>query len=155
MTRAKRRRGVRKRKEVREDRERKARRVWAASLPLSDLNTGPESCRHSWGDPEKVSFSLGAQDVIRVCEKCSGLVLRCRRCRRFHLVYVGTGGEHAMPPWVSEEWQEEHGCARREFGEVPIPFVWMPGGNGPPEFDLASYGEMEEQPGRYELEWFS
>ncbi len=36
-----------------------------------------------------------------------------------------------------------------------MPFVWMPDGYGPPEFDLASYGEMEDQPGGYELQWFS
>ena len=157
MTRARLRRGVRKRKEAREARERKARRVWAASLPPPPLELieGPAPCRHTWGEPETVSFSGGEQDVLRICETCNGFVRRCKRCRRFHLVYAGTGGEYAMPWWVSEEWLKEHGCARRELGDVPIPFVWMPGGNGPPEFDLATYGEMEDQPGGYELQWFS
>ena len=26
----------------------------------------------------------------------------------------------------------EHGCTRRDFGDVPIPFVWMPAGSEPP-----------------------
>lgn len=60
-----------------------------------------------------------------------------------------------MPWGVSESWLKEHGCRCRDFGEVPIPFVWMPGGNCPPEFDLATYGEIEGEPGSYELEWFS
>ena len=60
-----------------------------------------------------------------------------------------------MPRWVSEEWLKEHGCARRNLGEVPIPFVWTPDANYLPEFELASYREIEGEPGRYELERFS
>ncbi len=155
MTRARLRRGVRKRKAAREARERKARRVWAASLPPPDLDAAPEPCIHDWGEPVTVSFSPGSQDGIRVCEKCNGFVRRCRKCRGYHLVGAGTGGVYSMPPWVSEAWLKEHGCRREKFGDVPIPFVWMPEGCLPPEFDLASYGEMEDQPGGYELEWFS
>ena len=60
-----------------------------------------------------------------------------------------------MPWWVSESWLKEHRCARRDLGDVPIPFVWMPEGCELPEFDLATYGEIDGEPGRYELEWFS
>ena len=70
-----------------------------------------------------VSFSCDSRDVIRVCEPCQGFVRRCKRCRRFHLVYQGQGGEYSMPWWVSESWLKEHGCTRRDFGDVPIPFV--------------------------------
>ena len=119
-----------KRREAREARERKARRVWAASLPPPplDASEGPERCRHTWGNPVAVSFSCDSRDVIRVCEPCQGFVRRCKRCRRFHLVYQGQGGEYSMPWWVSESWLKEHGCTRRDFGDVPIPFVWMPAG---------------------------
>ena len=44
-----------------------------------------------------VSFSCDSRDVIRVCEPCQGFVRRCKRCRRFHLVYQGQGGEYSMP----------------------------------------------------------
>ena len=44
------------------------------------------------GDPVAVSFSCDSRDVIRVCEPCQGFVRRCKRCRRFHLVYQGPGG---------------------------------------------------------------
>ena len=71
------------------------------------------------------------------------------------MVYRGQGGEYAMLWWVSEAWVKEHGCARRELGEVPIPFVWMPDASHVPEFDLATYRETGGEPGRYELEWFS
>ena len=155
MTRARLRRGVRKRKAAREARERMARRVWAASLPPPDRNGGPEPCRHTWGEPETVSSSEGSRDGIRVCETCQGLVRRCRKCRGYHLVHEGPGGEYAMPWWVSEAWLKEYGCRGEKFGDVPIPFVWMPGGYELPIFDLATYGEMEDQPGGYELEWFS
>ena len=157
MTRARLRRGVCKRKAAREARERKARRVWAASLPPPplELSEGPEPCRHTWGESEAVSFSEGSRDGIRVCDTCQGFVPRCRKCRGYHLAYVGLGGEYSMPPWVSESWLKEHGCRREQFGDVPIPFVWMPGGYEPPMFDLATYGEMEDQPGGYELWWFS
>ena len=65
------------------------------------------------------------------------------------------GDEYSMPPWVSESWLKEHGCRREKFGDVPIPFVWIPDGYQLPEFDLAIYGEMEDQPEGYEFEWFS
>jgi len=160
MTRARLRRGARKREEAREARERKARRVWAASLPPPpvELPEGrPEPCRHTWREPERVSFSGCGNDVdvIKVCEACQGFVRRCKRCRGHHLVYEGQGGVYAMPPWVSESWLKEHGCARRDFGDVPIPFVWMPDANEFPEFDLATYWEIDGEPGSYELEWFS
>ena len=155
MTRARLRRGVRKRKAAREAKERKARRVWAARLPLTDLDAGPEPCRHTWGEPETVSFSEGSRDEIRVCATCQGFVHRYRKCRGYHLANVGLGGEYSMPPWVCEAWLKEHGCRREEFGDVPIPLVRMPGGYETPMFDLATYGEMEDQPGGYELRWFS
>ena len=157
MTRARLRRGVRKRRAAREARERKARRVWAASLPPPplELSEGPEPCRHTWGEPETVSFSCGSRDEIRVCETCQGFMHRCKRCRGYHLVYGGQGGEYSLPPWASESWLKEHGCAGEKFGDVPIPFVWMPHGNEPPMFDLASYREIDGEPGCYELEWFS
>ena len=65
------------------------------------------------------------------------------------------GDEYSMPPWVSESWLKEHGCRREKFGDVPIPFVWIPDGYQLPEFDLAIYGEIEGEPGHYEFEWFS
>ena len=157
MTRARLRRGVRKRKEAREVKERKARRVPALSLlpPPPELSEKPEPCKHSWGEPVHVSFSRSDHAVLRVCETCRGFVRRCKRCRRFHLVCQGLGGEYAMPWWVSEAWLKEHGCARRDLGDVPIPFVWMPDGNRPPEFDLATYAEIEGESRSYELQWFS
>ena len=97
MTRARLRRGVRKRREAREARDRKARGVWAASLPPPPLE-GPDPCTHTWGEPVTVSFSCDSRDVIRVCAACQGFVRRCKRCRRFHLVYQGQGGEYSMPP---------------------------------------------------------
>ena len=102
------------------------------------------------GEPWTVSFSCDSRDVIRVCGTCQGFVRRCKRCRGFHLVYEGQGGEYSMPWWVSESWLKEHGCARRDLGDVPIPFVWMPDFNEPPIFDLATYGEIDGEPGRYE-----
>ena len=80
MTRARQRRGVHKRREAHEARERKARRVWAASLPPPpfELSEGSEPCRHTWQDPATVSFSSGSRDVIRVCETCQGFVRRCK-----------------------------------------------------------------------------
>ena len=159
MTRARLRRGVRKRKETREARERKAKRVWAASLPPPppELGEGPEPCKHTWGDPVRVNFSGGGLDegIIRICETCQGFVRRCKRCREFHLAYQGQGGEYSMPWRVSEAWLRENGCRRRDLGYVPIPFVGMPDGNYPPEFDLATYGEIDGEPGSYELQWFS
>ena len=65
------------------------------------------------------------------------------------------GGQYVMPSWVSESWLKEHGRARRDFGDVPLPFVWMPDANELPMFDLATYGEIDGEAGRYELEWFS
>ena len=157
MTRAKLRRGVRKRREAREVKERKERRVPAFSVlpPPPELRDGPEPCTHTWGQPVNVSFSAGDHAVLRICETCRGFVRRCKRCRRFHMVYSGQGGEYAMPWWVSEAWLKEHGCARRELGEVPIPFVWTPDADRFPEFDLATYREVEGESGSYELVWFS
>ena len=60
-----------------------------------------------------------------------------------------------MPWWVSEAWLKEHGCRRRDLGDVPIPFVWMPDSGEPPMFDLATYREIDGEPGSYQLEWFS
>ena len=76
----------------------------ASSLPPPplDASEGPERCRHTWGDPVAVSFSCDSRDVIRVCEPCQGFVRRCKRCRRFHLVYQGQGGEYSMPWWVCD-----------------------------------------------------
>ncbi len=71
------------------------------------------------------------------------------------MVCRGQGGEYAMPWWVSEEWLRDRRCARRELGEVHIPFVWTPDTIYLPEFDLATYREIEGEPGRYELEWLS
>ena len=157
MTRARLQRGVRKRKESREVKERKDRRIPAFSvLPAPpELREGPAPCTHTWGEPVNVSFSRGDHAVLRVCETCQGFVRRCKRCRRFHLVYKGQGDEYSMPWWVSEEWLKEHECARRNRGEVPIPFVSTPDASYLPEFDLATYREIEGEPGRYELEWFS
>ena len=157
MTRARLRRGLRKRRATREARERKARRVWAACLapPPLELSEGPAPCRHSWGEPEAVSFSCGSRDEIRVCAKCQGFVHRCKRCRGYHMVYEGRGGEYSMPSWVSESWLKEHGCTDEAFGDVPVPSVRTPSDHEPPMFDLATYGEIDGEPGRYQLEWFS
>ena len=109
----------------------------------------------AWGEPETVSFSCGgSRDVIRVCETRQGFVRRCKRCRGFHLVYEGQGGEYLMPPWVSESWLKEHWCAGEKFGDVPIPFVRTPADYEISMFDLATYGEIDGEPGCYELEWF-
>ena len=48
-----------------------------------------------------------------------------------------------------------HGCARMDFGDVSIPFLWMPNSNELPKFDFATYGEIDGEPGHYELEWFN
>ncbi|MYH48310.1 MAG: hypothetical protein F4151_01955 [Gammaproteobacteria bacterium] len=159
MTRARLRRGARKRREAREVSEHKARRVWAFSvLPLPpELREEPDPCRHAWEEPVEASFSGDGRDVdiIRVCQTCNGFARRCKRCRRFHLASAGRGGAGSMPWRVSREWLQEHGCPRKEFGEVPIPFVWTPDGDGPPEFDLATYEAIEGEPGRYDLQWLS
>ena len=157
MTRARLRRGVLKRKESREVKERKDRRVPASSVlpPPLELNEEPEPCTHTWGEPVHVSFYRSDHAVLRVCETCQGFVRQCKRCRRFHMVDKGQGGEHAMPWWVSEAWLKEHRCARRDLGEVPIPSVWTPDADYHPEFDLATYREIDGEPGSYELEWFS
>ena len=99
MTRAKLRRGVRKRKESSEVKERKDRRVPAFSLLTlpPELREGPEPCTHTWGEPVHVSFSRGDHAVLKVCETCHGFVRRCKRCRRFHMVDKGQGGEYVMP----------------------------------------------------------
>ena len=47
-----------------------------------------------------------------------------------------------MPPWVSDLWLKECGCAGKNFGVIPIPFVRMP-----PDY------EPDGEPGRYGLEW--
>ena len=60
-----------------------------------------------------------------------------------------------MPWWVSESWLKERGCTDRDFGDVPIPFVWMPHRNEPPMFDLAAYGEIDGEPGHHKVQWFS
>ena len=77
MTHARLRREVRKRREAREVGERKARRIWAASLPPPslELREGPgEHCNHMWGEPKIVVLSCESQDVIRVCGKCHGFL---------------------------------------------------------------------------------
>ena len=156
MTRARLRRGVRKRKEAREAKERKVRRVWAHSLPrpLTEAGEGPEPCIHTWGEPVAVSFSKADHAVIRVCETCRGFVRRCKRCRRFHLVNQGLGGEHSMPWWVSESWLNEQVCSRRDLGDEPVPFVLRSGFNGTPMFDLATYEEIDgEAREAHLLEW--
>ena len=71
------------------------------------------------------------------------------------MVYKGAGVEYSRPWWVSEEWLKEHGCARRNLGEVPIPIVSTPNASYLPEVDLATYREIEGESGRYELELFS
>ena len=60
MTRARIRREVRKRREDREAKDRKPRRVWAASLLLSplELSEGPEPCKHVLGEPVSGGFPL-------------------------------------------------------------------------------------------------
>ena len=44
----------------------------AASLPPPPLEAseGAEPCRHTWDEPETVSFSYDSRDIIRVCETC-------------------------------------------------------------------------------------
>ena len=69
----------------------------AASLPPPDLSGGPEPCRHTWGEPETVSFSEGSRDGIRVWETCQGFVRKCKKCGGYHLVYEGPGAEYEMP----------------------------------------------------------
>ena len=116
----------------------------------------PDPCRHIW---EEAAGEGGAdafdQDVILCCGACGGFARRCRRCRRFHLPLAGRGGESSIPWWVSEDWLREHGCLRRPLGDAPIPFVWLPEGEGPPEFELAGYEAIDGEPGRYELRWLS
>ena len=38
---------------------------------------------------------------------------------------------------------------------MPIQFVWTPDTDHFPDFDIATYGEIEEEPGSYELQWFT
>ena len=137
--------------------ERKKRRVPAFSvLPAPpELREDPEPCTHTWGEPVRVSFSRGDQAVFRVCETCQGFARRCKQCRRFHLEYKGEGGQYSMPWCVPAEWLKEHGCARRNLGEVPIPFVSTPDASYLAEFNLANYREIGGEPGLYELEWLS
>ena len=120
-----------------------------------ELREEPEPCTHAWGEPVHVSFSRGDHAVLRICETCQGFVRRCKRCRSFDLVSKGQGGKYSLPSWVTEEWLKEHRCARRDLGEVAIPFVSTPDDIYLPEFDLATYSEIEGEPGRYEQEWFS
>ena len=44
----------------------------AASFPPPPLEAseGAEPCRHTWDEPETVSFSYDSRDIIRVCETC-------------------------------------------------------------------------------------
>ena len=60
-----------------------------------------------------------------------------------------------MPPWVSESWLKERGCAGENFGDIPIPFVRMPPDYQSAAYDLAIYEEVDGELGRYELEWFN
>ena len=129
--------------------------VWAASLPSPDLSAGPEPCRHTWGEPETVSLSSGSRDEIRVCATCQGFVHRCKRCGGYHLVDEGRGGEYSMPPWISESWLKERGCAGENFGDIPVPFVRMPPDYEPAMYDLAIYEEIDGEPGCYELHWLN
>ena len=139
-----------KRREAREARERK---VGVYGRPACRLHLSMPAKDRSvagtrGGNPVAVSFSCDSRDVIRVCEPCQGFVRRCKRCRRFHLVYQGQGGEYSMPWWVSESWLKEHECTRRDFGDVLIPFVWMPAGGdilapGPGSSNSAPTGRAE------------
>ena len=67
----------------------------------------------------------------------------------------GTGRRVLDAPRVSESWLKEHGCAGEKFGDVPIPFVRTPADYEISMFDLATYGEIDGEPGCYELECFS
>ena len=58
--------------------------------------------------------------------------------RWFHLPDAGSDRLHSMPWWVSEAWRKERGRARRDLCAAPIPLLWIPEGNVPPEFDLAT-----------------
>ena len=111
-----------------------------------------DPCRHVW---EEAADDGGAdalnQDLIMLCESCGGFARRCLRCRGFHLAPAGRGGEASLPWWVSEDWLRQHRCPGRALGELPIPFVWLPDGEDPREFELAAYEAIEEEPGRYEL----
>ena len=159
MTRARRRRGTRRRRSAREARERRARRVPAASvLPRPpERREEPDPCTHRWEEPIEGDANHGGHraDLIKVCDACGGFARRCPRCRGFHLAPVGRGGEASLPWWVSEDWLRQHGCPRRALGELPIPFVWLPDGEEPPQFELAAYEAIEDEPGRYELRWLS
>ncbi len=94
-------------------------------------------------------------DVIKFCKTCQGFVRRGKRSRGHHLAYQEKSGVYTVPWWVSVSWLEEYGCHRRDFGEVPIPFVWMRDANEFPELDLATCGQIDGEPRSYELEWFS
>ncbi|MDE2781022.1 MAG: hypothetical protein OXI91_15300 [Chloroflexota bacterium] len=137
--------------------EGEARRVWAASLspPPEDPAAAAEPCQHTWGEPEAVSLSHGTRDPVRVCPACQGFIPVCRGCGGYHLVHLGEDGEYSMAPWVSTAWLREHGCSGREFGQVPIPLVRTASRQEPATFVLATYGEIDGEPGSYELQWFS
>ena len=79
----------------------------------------------------------------------------CKGCGGYHLVREGQGGEYSLPPWVSESWLKKHGCTSEHFGDIPIPFVRMPADCELPMFDLATYRAIDDQPERYELQWFN
>ena len=79
----------------------------------------------------------------------------CKGCGEYHLVHEGKGGEYVLPPWVSESWLKKHGCTGENFGDIPIPFVRMPADYELPMFVLPTYRAIDDQPERYELQWFS
>ena len=73
-----------------------------------------------------------------------------------HCLLTECFGDFAPKPFrVSESWLKEHGCTDEAFGDVPVPSVRTPIDHEPPMFDLATYGEIDGEPGRYQLEWFS
>ena len=122
---------------------------------LPTVSEDPGLCSHMWAEAQSITFSCGTQGELKECTRCGGFVQPCRSCGQYHLVDSGRGGEATMPRVVSRPWLEAHRCDTEDFGEVPVPVVRMP-----PDFEadfdtFATYWEIENRPGFYELESFS
>ena len=60
-----------------------------------------------------------------------------------------------MPWWVSESWLRSTGAPGGISETCPYRSCGCLLEANPQMFDLATYGEIDGEPGRYQLEWFS
>ena len=100
-------------------------------------------------------FSCGTTGELRVCVRCAGIIQPCGSCRQYHLVVQGRGGPGAMPAIASEAWLTARRCPNEDFGEVPVSSVRTPPHFEPFFEEFATYGEISNRSGFYELESFS